>query len=77
MKCYCNIQPKDFAYKSGWMEVVFLIGGASACGQCERRSTPIIRHTETSLDVGDCAIISVVGSTAGGAADQEVLSTIV
>lgn len=57
------------------MEVVFLIEGTSAFGQCERRSIPIIRHTETSLDVGDCATISNVGiSTAGEAVDKEVLS---
>ena len=57
------------------MEVVFLIGCASACAQCECRSTPTIRHTKTSLDVGNCATISEVAvSTAGGALDQEVLS---
>ena len=58
------------------MEVVFLSGCANACGQCECRSTPNIRHTETSLDVGDCATISEVAActVASGALDQEVLS---
>ena len=57
------------------MEVVLLGECASACGQCECRSTPSIRDTETSRDVGDCAFISDVAvCTARGAHDEEVLS---
>ena len=61
--------------KLGRMEVIFLIECASAWGQCEGRSTPIIRHTETSLDVSHCATVSdVTVDTAGEALDEEVLS---
>ena len=59
------------------MEIVLLIEGASACSQCQRRPIPIIRHTETSRDVSDCATISDVGgrgATAGEAVDEEILS---
>ena len=57
------------------MEVVFLIEGTSARRQRERRAIAIVRHTETGLDVLDCATIGDVGAAAAGeAVDQEVLS---
>jgi hypothetical protein len=77
-KCHQSAQKKNSANKLGGMEVVLLVEGASACGQCERRSTAIIRHAETSLDMLDCATItdSIGASRAGGACYQEVLSAI-
>jgi hypothetical protein len=69
------VSQKKKGNKSGGMEVVLLIEGVSACGQCERRSIAIIRHTETGLDVFDrAAICEVTVSTAREAVDQEVLS---